>query len=871
MPLWFALLGAPFAEAQEAEPVSAAIIGGWSSASAPSDGRSPVAVWVLAQQPDGAPSRGARLKGSSEAGTIGAFREVAPGLYTAEFVAGAGVAAGPHRVDVDLRHADKRREQVQVRVEVVAPRAARISASVTPSPLVAAANATASVSLEAKDARGAPVDGLALEVRANLGAVEPPVGVGQGRYTLRYTPKRVNYPHVELLTWVDPSRPAETWGFSVIPVQGSVDYPVKVRPRATAVVRVGERDFGPVTADANGDASVPVIVGPGASNAVLLDILGDDRRESPLDLRLPDVPRVALAPVPRGVPGDPAVLVPVRAVAVRADGALDTAAVPRFEVSSGEIAAVRTLEPGVFEADWRPAAVDTLADAKLRFFIGDAPAESVSADVLVVPRLAARIGVSVNPSPVPAGEREAVATMRVSDRGGRALSDRALVVEIDRVPVTGEPSVKSGAYAMDLDLPEAGSPTLWVGAAQVPTLNPAARVFLLADRDRLSPGGGDEVGLTVVVTDAFGVPVPGAPFSLRVDGDGQLVGDPTTDANGYGRVRYVSGPKSGLALVSADAAGEQARIALLQARPGAPSPSFPPGGRPTRFDVDWAEAVARVALRAAPETLGGALGLPTSPEPGAQASASEPPRVEAPKPRPEPDPEAPWLTLRAGLAGGRYTYQQVPSEDSGPLLPEAFVVGRPWTPSAGAVGYAVGARAWWPAHPAFGVEVAASGARYGFTAAEFGDAVAWDWLRRGRADLLARYAFSAGEARYHVAGRLGGGWSDFLYFEGNVDEASVRYRTLGVPALDAAAELGFGLGPLDVQAAVSGGFAQNPLPHALGFELAASWEVAQGVGVELGLDARKRAANVFNANSGAVYGELNDGLWTARVGAVWRR
>lgn len=169
----------------------------------------------------------------------------------------------------------------------------------------------------------------------------------------------------------DPSNAYASYALQLV---GRTNYPVQVAPAGRAIIKIGERDYGPVQADASGLAAVPILVPPGVSVATLLSISpGGALTESRLNLKVPETKRVAWFPAPAEARG--AGPIQVQALVVTPDGKPDEAAAPKFRASHGQISAVRYKGNGIYAAIWTPPAVTAPLAASLVVSLGSAVQE----------------------------------------------------------------------------------------------------------------------------------------------------------------------------------------------------------------------------------------------------------------------------------------------------------------------------------------------------------------------------------------------------------------------------------------------------------------------------------------------------------------
>jgi hypothetical protein len=132
---------------------------------------------------------------------------------------------------------------------------------------------------------------------------------GPGRFRAVYELAQTRHPEVAVLVALVPRCPRcptpRALGHAVVPLSAAVSLPGESDPGTRTTVRVSGRAFGPATADARGKFWIPVVIPPGARTAAAttVDALGN-RKETTIDLRVPEVNRLACSAWPRALPAD---------------------------------------------------------------------------------------------------------------------------------------------------------------------------------------------------------------------------------------------------------------------------------------------------------------------------------------------------------------------------------------------------------------------------------------------------------------------------------------------------------------------------------------------------------------------------------------
>jgi hypothetical protein len=190
---------------------------------------------------------------------------------------------------------------------------------------------SARIELSASDDSGQPLRDVQVSLTVNAGSLSEPVLSPDGTFSATYQPEQQEGPQVALFhaTVKRGATSSRTW--LALPVHGTHALRVQASPRSRVKVLVGDASFGPVTATASGEVSVPVNVPPGVTSAQVTTTDRSGRaRTQTVALPAPRFARirlVALEPPIQGKParlqgfvvdesGNPAVAVPSLAITV---------------------------------------------------------------------------------------------------------------------------------------------------------------------------------------------------------------------------------------------------------------------------------------------------------------------------------------------------------------------------------------------------------------------------------------------------------------------------------------------------------------------------------------------------------------------------
>lgn len=204
---------------------------------------------------------------------------------------------------------------------------------------------------------------------ASIGHVTGLHAVGPRRYEATYLPPSESVPDVAIIAATTP----RGFGWATLPLAGTGELQVKTEPHADATVTIGSRRFGPVRADAQGRAVIPIVVPPGTRYALF--------RGRRMDLGVPAVVRPYAVLDRSGIPSNVSSTVTVRVLVVTASGRPRRRAPLRLEVSSGTITAPQQVDPGLFVASWRlPASAP--GEASVSTWVAGEPGAAAYANVI---------------------------------------------------------------------------------------------------------------------------------------------------------------------------------------------------------------------------------------------------------------------------------------------------------------------------------------------------------------------------------------------------------------------------------------------------------------------------------------------------------
>jgi hypothetical protein len=552
------------------------------------DGETEATVHVLLQYGTGAPVTGLSLRASAD-GTKPTVGEVGGGLYVVRFAPESVDQRTPLELTVRGKAPEIGPIELKRTVIVQPAHAPAVALTSNPPKLVLGQDAESTLSFSAPSVLGEPAEASDLMVRVSSGTVGDLVPLGNGRFTARYTAPTVNYPHIAIFTVIDRRDPEGTATHLALPLQGKVDYPVLAAPGSNVILRVAGREFGPSVAGSDGRVSVPVIVPPGVQTATQVTVAEGKVEETDLDLRVPEIRRLQLHAMPPSVPSDARVRVPVLITVLDPMGAPDDDAKVDLVATAGQITRPKPVGNGLYQAEYIPPDGRVTMAATIQATVPGGTVQSDGVEFTLTPAMPVRMTLSTEPEVLAPSATALEVFARVQAADGTGLPGRALRFDALGATQQGElVDLKGGDYRASFLADPDSSVVVRGSVLAADSRNTVQHVVLLSDQDVIAADGMSTQPLTIVTTDAFGIPVPGAEVTLRVmSGGGKVPSTVTTDANGQAEVYYTAGGATGLAEIQATSEGHLGAIGLLQGYQVAPT--LPPSG--TLSDIFVADAL----------------------------------------------------------------------------------------------------------------------------------------------------------------------------------------------------------------------------------------------------------------------------------------
>jgi hypothetical protein len=327
---------------------------------------------------------------------------------------------------------------------------------------------------------------------ATVGLMELPRATDTpGHFVGRYFLPSERYPQVALLVVEIGGSGRRLHASAAIILEGSTAVPFHTGPGASVTMRIGEQSFGPVSADRQGRAEIPIRVPPGISVGLARATDRNGTRETQVDLQLPPFPRVLLMAPPAVEAGS---FAEVTVLALAPDGTPAASESLSLAATGGVVHTLGTEVPGearfLFEAPRRLEGGAVALTATAGGAPGALPARADAA-VPLRPGPPARLVVTATTHTVVVGSGGgALMTFSARDAFGNATSTNGVVTFVD-----GEPR----EVAIDM----AGAATLAVPApgsyAGRDIITIEGRLGALVARDELRITGGAPASVTLAL------------------------------------------------------------------------------------------------------------------------------------------------------------------------------------------------------------------------------------------------------------------------------------------------------------------------------------------------------------------------------------
>lgn len=568
-----------------------------------------ISLTVLVTDESGGLASNVRFRGTgASAGRIDQdCPQVGPGLYSCGYVTpDRAVTGAEFRFRARLESGNE--ISATFPVDVVPSTRARIAFNANPAELILTKDPSSSISFTVTDEAGNALEGLDLRATANVGQVQAISAGGGGNYSALYVPPATQFPQVALISVWDAANPGNVFGFFRIPLVGNIKYPVDARAAGvTLIFTVGDRTFPPVTSDASGKASVPIIVPPGVRYASVELIQPNGAKTTQqIDLQPPGFNRIAIGGVPVFLPADGEKEARIRVFAVDPKGRPADGQEIVLSATAGSVGVTRFVGNGLYEATytapWADAASTVTVTASLK---GLEASSTDSVEIGLEPAPPSSLTLSASPEQITPNDKKSTLTASLLDASGApARGKNTVEFRTAEGPIKNPKAQGKGVYTAEV-------PVTWNVRSRVQAIasvrgnrQAARQIIALPLSDWVMTG--QKVPITVLSLDQFGNPVADVAINCSVQGGGgSVTGSVQTDARGIGTVVYTAGPLAGLGAIQFNSSDITYTAPVWQSAEPMKSFDFPVSGgqRQGRTLAKWKKLHATVDLGQAPEPV----------------------------------------------------------------------------------------------------------------------------------------------------------------------------------------------------------------------------------------------------------------------------
>ena len=364
------------------------------------DGITAVPVHFLALDGDGKGVTGIEAKLSASSGVLQTWTDKGEGLYEVLWTPDKSDQMGSATLKLKGKTPDKQSIKRGVTIRTRPWPKTALSLSINPALLSAGKVDTATLNLEMADTwTQTTVNDFKLDV--SMGSIHDMTPMGDNRFTARYEIKDQQQPTLAIVTLIDTRRADRSYGAFAIPVAALRTETIRAPAGADIIVRVADREFGPVQATKRGKAELELLVQPGIREGVVSVIQDGAREEKPLTMAWPEPRRIQWVPVPEGIPGDKTTEIPVRIAVFTATGEPDADATVELSTDFGTFGEVSYEGDGLYTAMYRPENTAVVAKARLTAAIkGEEKQQVHTTTVTLVPPIAHAVTLTTTPETI---------------------------------------------------------------------------------------------------------------------------------------------------------------------------------------------------------------------------------------------------------------------------------------------------------------------------------------------------------------------------------------------------------------------------------------------------------------------------------------
>ena len=263
------------------------------------DGVTAVPLYFLALDGDGQGIEGIEAKLSATDGVVQEWNDEGNGLYRLMWVPPKLETMGSAHIKLKGKTLDKQtiKRAATFRMRPWPPGA--ITLGINPAQLSAGQVDTATLSIALADTL-TPTTPEDLALRVSTGTVADMTHMGSNRFTGRYEAASQKHPSLGIVTLADARRTGRSYGAFAIPIAATRKETIRAPAGTDVMLKVGDREYGPVKASKRGKVEVEILAQPGISEAVVSVMKDGDWTQKTMALSWPAPKRLQWVPTPNG-------------------------------------------------------------------------------------------------------------------------------------------------------------------------------------------------------------------------------------------------------------------------------------------------------------------------------------------------------------------------------------------------------------------------------------------------------------------------------------------------------------------------------------------------------------------------------------------
>jgi len=500
----------------------------------------------------GQPARDVSFRGTEvDVGKLGEWSKRGPGMWGVTYKVKRSAEVDQATVTIQARVEGVRIEK-QVTLPVVRSPSITFSIVASPDRLTLGVDESATLTIWALSAAGTPLDGLELDVDASLGRAGKVRPLGEGQYEVDYRPPDSKRPSLAIISVNDKSAPQDTYAFFYLPLASELNWKLKTRePNAEVTMIVDGNTYGPVIADEDGVAKVPIRVPAGIEEGTALITCEDGTSAAPMtiDLKPPPFKRVKLSLTEPFLPGDGVSAMPVYLTVVGDDGRPMDDAKLQMAASVGSFGELKGLGNGMYKAEYMAPKVYEVTDEKIAVSMEGQEKLGVEyGRFKLIPGLPAALQFTTDPPEVQGG---GTATLELIGRVVGTAGDTPDDCSVSFIGPGGKLKAEQhedGSFTThfeaNFDEPVGLAADVVVDVPE--QIMPVAHVLAWAMDDQVPLNG--QTVLVAMAVDRFGIPVAGVHLKATAD-QGTISGGGQTGRQGRTIFTFEASDKKGLAVV----------------------------------------------------------------------------------------------------------------------------------------------------------------------------------------------------------------------------------------------------------------------------------------------------------------------------------